>query len=65
MGRQTLVGADPAANTDARVVEVTVALDEASTALARRFTNLQVLSRIEVQDDAPDPAGSGFAGAAP
>lgn len=46
VGRQTLIDADPAANTDARVVTVTVALDEESTAIARRFTNLQVTARI-------------------
>lgn len=48
VGRQTLVDADPAANTDARVVTVTVALDEASSPVAARFTNLQVLARIRV-----------------
>lgn len=46
VGRQTLVDATPAANTDARVVKVTVALDPASSAVARRFTNLQVVARI-------------------
>jgi HlyD family secretion protein len=66
VGRQTLVGADPAANTDARVVEVTVALDEPSTALAQRFTNLQVIGRIEVGGvEASDPAELGASGAAP
>jgi HlyD family secretion protein len=47
--RQELVAADPAANTDARVVEVTVALDPASSARARRLTNLQVVGRIEME----------------
>jgi HlyD family secretion protein len=44
--RQSLVDANPAANTDARVVRVTVALDPESSAIARRFTNLQVIARI-------------------
>lgn len=48
VGRQSLVDATPAANTDARVVKVTVELDPASSELARRFTNLQVTTRIEV-----------------
>jgi HlyD family secretion protein len=46
VGRQTLVDMTPAASTDARVVKVTVALDEASTRLARPFSNLQVTARI-------------------
>lgn len=46
IGRQVLVDTSPAANTDARVVKVTVALDPESGALARRFTNLQVTARI-------------------
>jgi HlyD family secretion protein len=47
VGRQTIVDSGPAANTDARVVEVTVALDEASSLIARSYTNLQVIARIE------------------
>lgn len=58
IGRQTLIDDDPAANTDARVIEVTVALDPASSATASRYTNLQVIARISVGDglggDAPD-----------
>lgn len=46
VGRQTLVDASPAANTDARVVKVRVALDPASSQVAGRFTNLQVTARI-------------------
>jgi HlyD family secretion protein len=46
VGRQTLVAGDPAASTDARVVEVVVALDERSSEIASRFTNLQVTARI-------------------
>lgn len=48
VGRQVLTDANPAANTDARVVKVYVALDEASSQVARRFTNLQVVARIAV-----------------
>ena len=46
VGRQTVVDANPAANTDARVVKVTVALAPDSSSLAQRFTNLQVTARI-------------------
>jgi HlyD family secretion protein len=46
VGRQRLIDMNPAANTDARVVRVTVALDDASPAVARRFSNLQVTARI-------------------
>lgn len=48
VGRQSLLDATPAANTDARVVKVTVTLDAASSAAASRFTNLQVIARIQV-----------------
>jgi HlyD family secretion protein len=47
--RQALVDPSPAANTDARVVKVTIALDPADAAAARRFTNLQVRVRIAVR----------------
>ncbi|MFD0465896.1 HlyD family efflux transporter periplasmic adaptor subunit [Microvirga aerilata] len=46
VGRQTVVDANPAANTDARVVKITVALETDSSSLAQRFTNLQVTARI-------------------
>ena len=48
--RQSAIGQDPAANTDARVVDVIVALDQASSQIASRFTNLQVEGRIEKGD---------------
>lgn len=47
VGRQGLVSDDTAANTDARVVKVMVVLDEASTEIASRFTNLEVIARID------------------
>lgn len=40
--KQDVLGTDPAARTDARVVEVEVRLDEADVALAAGFTHLQV-----------------------
>lgn len=43
---QELIDPSPAASTNARVVKVTVDLDPASSAAARRFTNLQVVARI-------------------
>ncbi len=48
IGRQSITSDDPAANTDARVVDVIVELDPPSSALAERFTNLQGLVRIDV-----------------
>ncbi|MBC7971277.1 MAG: ABC exporter membrane fusion protein [Verrucomicrobia bacterium] len=45
--RQDIVNSDPSANIDARVVEVHVALDDASSQKAAKFTNLQVQVVIE------------------
>ncbi len=47
IGRQSITSDDPAANTDARVVDVLITLDPDSTAAARRFTNLEVVARID------------------
>lgn len=49
VGRQGLVSEDTAANTDARVITVLVALDAASSAVAARFTNLEVVARIDTR----------------
>ena len=49
VGRQGLVSEDTAANTDARVITVLVALDAASSAIAARFTNLEVVARIDTR----------------
>ncbi len=46
VGRQTVVDASPAANTDARVVKVMVTLEPNSSRRARHLTNLQVTARI-------------------
>ncbi|WCR16453.1 HlyD family efflux transporter periplasmic adaptor subunit [Paracoccus seriniphilus] len=54
VGRQGLVSDDVAANTDARVIRVMVRLDEASSSLAARFTNLEVIARIDT-DAASQP----------
>jgi HlyD family secretion protein len=51
VGRQTTMDASPAANTDARVVKVTVALDEASSRAARGLTSLQVTAELAVKGD--------------
>jgi HlyD family secretion protein len=45
--KQTMIDSTPAANTDARVVKAYVALDSASSTLARPFTNLQMTARID------------------
>ncbi len=50
VSRQTVVDPSPAANTDARVVKVDVRLDPASSARAKRFTNLQVTGRITIKE---------------
>ncbi len=47
VGRQGLISDDAAANTDARVVRVLVALDGPSTELASGYTNLEVIARID------------------
>ncbi len=44
--RQTVVNTDPSANVDARVVEVHIALDSASSRKAAKLTNLQVTTEI-------------------
>ncbi len=46
VGRQTLVDATPAANTDARVVKVQAALTPESSMIAQKYTNLQMIARI-------------------
>ena len=47
IGRQSITSNDPAANTDARVVDVIIWLDAASTVQAARFTNLETIVRID------------------
>ena len=47
IGRQSITSSDPAANTDARVVDVIIALDGPSSKQAQRFTNLQAVVRID------------------
>ncbi len=49
--RQSILDADPAANTDARVVQTDVALDAESSRIARSFTNLEVVARIDTTRD--------------
>lgn len=45
--RQQVINTDPTTNTDARVIEVHIALDAASSQKAAHFTNLQVTTVIE------------------
>lgn len=52
VGRQGLVSDDTAANTDARVITVMVELDAPSSAIAARFTNLEVIARIDTRSAA-------------
>jgi HlyD family secretion protein len=47
IGRQSITLEDPAANTDALVVDVIILLDATSSNLARRFTNLEAVVRID------------------
>jgi hypothetical protein len=49
VGQQGLVSDDTAANTDARVITVMVELDARSSAIAARFTNLEVIARIDTR----------------
>jgi HlyD family secretion protein len=46
IGRQGLVSDDVAANADARVVRVLVALDAGSSRVAAAYTNLEAVARI-------------------
>ena len=52
VGKQGLVSDDTAANTDARVVTVMVELDQSSSVVAARYTNLEVIARIDTRDKA-------------
>nr|WP_255453715.1 HlyD family efflux transporter periplasmic adaptor subunit [Paracoccus sp. S-4012] len=58
VGRQGLLPDDIAANTDARVVRVEVELDPRSSAVAARYTNLEVVARIRTD---ADPSGGAAA----
>lgn len=49
VGRQGLVSDDTAANTDARVITAMIKLDAKSSAIAARFTNLEVIARIDTR----------------
>ncbi|SDR47635.1 HlyD family efflux transporter periplasmic adaptor subunit [Pseudovibrio sp. Tun.PSC04-5.I4] len=51
VGRQNIISVDPAANTDARVVTVVVTLDETSSELAAKFTNLEILGYFHTVDE--------------
>lgn len=52
VGRQGLISDDAAANSDARVIRVLVALDAGSSAIAARYTNLEAVARIDTGADA-------------
>ena len=56
VGRQGLLSDDTAANTDARVIRVMVELDPASSEIAARYTNLEVIARIDTHAPAAPPA---------
>jgi HlyD family secretion protein len=47
VGRQGMISDDAAANSDARVIRVLVALDAESSAVAARYTNLEAVARID------------------
>ena len=47
VGRQGLISNDAAENKDARVIRVLVKLDAASSEVAARYTNLEVIARID------------------
>lgn len=48
VGKQSTIDPSPAANTDARVVKVTLALDAPSALTARAWSNMQVTASISV-----------------
>ena len=47
VGRQGMISDDAAENKDARVIRILVALDQGSSDLAARFTNLELIARID------------------
>lgn len=47
VGRQGLISDDAAENKDSRVIRVLVRLDAASSQIAARYTNLEVIARID------------------
>ncbi len=47
IGRQSITSEDPAANTDARVIDVIITLDTESSTRAQSFTNLEAVVRID------------------
>jgi HlyD family secretion protein len=49
VGRQGIIADDVAANTDAKVVTVLAELDAESSRLARGYTDLEVIARIETE----------------
>ncbi len=51
VGRQGLISDDSAANSDARVIRVLVALDADSTRVAARFVGLEAVARIDTGAD--------------
>lgn len=51
VGRQSVMSTEPAANADARIVRISVALDAGSSLQARSFTNLEVVGRIGTQTE--------------
>ncbi|HSG53828.1 MAG TPA: HlyD family efflux transporter periplasmic adaptor subunit, partial [Paracoccaceae bacterium] len=55
VGRQGMISDDAAENKDARVIRVMVALDQPSSELAARFTNLEVIARIDTTAGARVP----------
>jgi HlyD family secretion protein len=52
VGRQGIMSNDAAANTDARVIRVLVALDASSTEIAAGYTNLEGIARIDTSAEA-------------
>lgn len=50
--RQNQMFDDPAANADSRVIEVEVILDDESSSLASKYTNMQVVANINTQSKA-------------
>jgi HlyD family secretion protein len=51
VGRQSVMSSEPAANADARVIKVTVALNAESSTRARAYSNLEVVCGIRTQTE--------------
>lgn len=58
VGKQAITADDPAANTDARILEVLVELDGPSSVRAAKYVNLEVIARIIADKQSEQKGGT-------